>query len=255
MIPANTISLLTQRVGSVTTERPLLNIVTEDDRKIGFVIGDGVWRWRLYEYDRVENSNAFDELFGKLFQYLSITDDKSKFRSYPIKQEFPDTAPVIFESQVYNEIYEPIYGNTVELEITNEAGVRTKYSYTLSPGNAQYQIGDLQEGVYRYVSKTDLDGKPQTVRGEFAVIAQQAELQNLTADFNLLRQLSSSTGGKFYPISQTGVMLDQLENNKVSSVIRSEETFDSALNLTWVFSVLLLLISAEWFMRKYFGSY
>lgn len=254
-VPANTISLLTQKVGSVTTEKPLLNITTDNERKIGFLLGDGVWRWRLSEYDRVENSNAFDELFGKVFQYLSITDDKSKFRSYPVKQQFPDNAPVIFESQVYNDIYEPIFGNTVELEITNEKNVRTKYSYVLSPGNAQYQIGDLEEGVYRYSSKTDLDGKTQTVRGEFAVIAQQAELQNLTADFNLLRQLSSSTGGKFYPISQTDEMLDQLQNNKVSNVIRSEETFDSALNLSWIFGMLLLLISAEWFLRKYFGSY
>ncbi len=255
MIPSNTIALLTQKVGSVTSDRPLLNLSAEGDRKIGFLMGDGVWRWRLYEYDRVENTNAFDELFGKLFQYLSITDDKRKFRSYPVKQEFPDIAPVIIESQVYNDIYEPVFGNTIELEITNEKGVRTNYSYVLSPGNAQYQIGGLEEGVYRYSSRTALEGVPQVVRGEFAVIAQQAELQNLTADFNLLRQLATSTGGKFYPINQTEAMLNELQNKEVSSVIRSEETFDSALNLPWVFVVLLLLISTEWFLRKYFGSY
>jgi hypothetical protein len=67
--------------------------------------------------------------------------------------------------------------------------------------------------------------------------------------------LSSSTGGKFYPLGQINAMLSELQNKKVSSVIRSEESFDSALNLKWVFGVLLLLISAEWFLRKYFGSY
>ena len=38
--------------------------------------------------------------------------------------------------------------------------------------------------------------------GEFAVVQRQAELQNLTADFDLLRKLSENTGGAFYPVSK-----------------------------------------------------
>lgn len=254
-IPSGNISLLTQRIGSVISDRPLLSLSNENDRKIGFLLGDGVWRWRLFEYDRTESATAFDELFGKLFQYLSITDDKRKFRSYPTKQEFPDTAPVIFESQVYNDIYEPVFGNTVALEITNEQGATSKYTYVLSPGNTQYQIGGLTEGVYRYTSKTELEGKPQLVRGEFAVLAQQAELQDLTADFNLLRQLSANTGGSFYTQEEITRLLSDLQEEKVNSVIRSEETFKSMLNLQWVLATLLLLISVEWFLRKFYGSY
>ncbi len=247
--------ILFQRVGNITTDKPLLVLGTQDTKKIGLMLGEGMWRWRLNEYDRTENTVFFDELFGKLFQFLSTTDDKRKFRSYPVLQEFSDTEAVVFETQVYNDIFEPVYGNTVEIIITNEAGQRTNYSYVISPGNIRYQIGGLKEGVYRFRSRTLLNGKNEEVRGEFAVIERQAELQNLTADFDLLRKLSANTGGKFYQVSQAEALKSFLQNTAATSVIHSEETYDSLINLKWIFWLLLILISAEWGLRKFYGSY
>ncbi len=254
-ISAGVSPVLFQRVGSITTEKPLLVLGTQDSKKIGLMLGEGLWRWRLNEYDRTENTVFFDEVFGKLIQFLSTTDDKRKFRSYPVRQEFSDTEAVVFESQVYNDIFEPVYGNTVEIDITNESGQRSNYNYVISPGNTRYQIGGLKEGVYRYRSRTLLNGKTEEVRGEFAVVERQAELQNLTADFDLLRKLSSNTGGNFYKVSEAEALKSFLQKTEATSVIHSEETYDSLINLKWVFWLLLILISAEWGLRKFHGSY
>jgi hypothetical protein len=247
--------LLFQRVGSITTEKPLLSVDVRDNGKIGVMFGDGLWRWRLNEYERTENTLAFDEVFSKLIQFLSTTDDKRKFRSYPLKQEFSDTEPAIFESQVYNDIFEPVYGNKIDIELVDESGKKYPYSYVTSPGNIRYQIGGLKEGVYKYTSRTYINGKMEQVRGEFAVIELQAELQNLTADFDLLRKVSSNTGGKFYPVSAIQTMRDDLKRTEAKSIIHSEERYESMINLKWIFWTLLVLVSAEWFLRKYFGSY
>lgn len=254
-IPAGVSTVLFQRVGSVTTDKPLLLLSANDTKKIGVMLGEGLWRWRLNEFDRTENTIYFDEVFGKLIQFLSTTEDKRKFRSYPVRQEFSDTEPVIFESQVYNDIFEPVYGNTVEIDVTREDGQRTNYSYVISPGNTRYQIGGLKEGVYRYRSRTQLNGQAEEVRGEFAVVERQAELQNLTADFDLLRRLSGNTGGQFYTASQMDDLISDLRSTEAKSVIHSEETYDSLINLKWVFWILLLLVTAEWGLRKYYGSY
>ena len=254
-IPGSAMPLLFQRVGSVATEKPLLFVDVEDGRKVCVMLGEGMWRWKLNEFDRFENSEAFDEVFGKLIQYMSTSDDKRKFRSYPLKQEFADTEAVVFESQVYNDIFEPVFGNTIDLELADEQGKKLKYSYTTSPGNVRYQIGGLKEGVYRYKSKTLLNQKQEEVKGEFAVVQRQTELQNLTADFDLLRRLSTSTGGSFYPLANADAMRDELQKAEARSIIHSEEVYNSLINLKWVFWVLLTIISVEWFARKYFGSY
>jgi hypothetical protein len=248
-------SLLFQRVGSVPTEKPLLAVDTKENRKIAMMLGEGLWRWKLSEYEKTESTIAFNELFGKLIQYLTTTEDKRRFRSYPLKQEFADNEAVIFESQVYNDIFEPVYGNSIEIFITDEAGKRSDFNYVTSPGNIRYQIGGLKEGVYHYRSRTVLNGKTEEVKGQFAVVEQQAERQNVTADFALLRKLSASTGGKFYSSATLPLLEKEFQNAEAKSIIHTEESYDSLINLKWVFWTLVLLVSAEWFLRKYFGSY
>jgi hypothetical protein len=254
-IPLSATPLLYQRVGSVATEKPLLAVDLKDSRKIGMMLGEGIWRWRLNEFDRTESTLAFDELFGKLIQFLSTTDDKRKFRSYPVQNEFSDTEPVVFESQVYNDIFEPVFGNTIEIEITGENGKKSEYSYVTSPGNTRYQIGGLKEGVYRYRSRTSINQKNEEVRGQFAVVERQIELQNLTADFDLLRKLSSNTGGRFVTAREAEGLKSFLQQTEARSVIHSEESYDAIINIKLVFWVLLLLVTVEWGLRKYHGSY
>lgn len=254
-IPASSVTLLSQRVGNISTDKSLLWIDIPDNKKIAVMLGEGFWQWRLEEFSKNENTDAFDEVFGKLLQYLSTTDDKSRFKSYPLEQQFSDTEAVVIESQVYNDIYEPVFGNRIDIEISDDAGRTLRYNYVISPGNARYQVGGLKEGIYRYTSSTTINGKEEKVRGQFLVTAQQAELQNLTADFDLLRKLSASTGGKFYTITETDKLQTELSKKEATSVIHSEEKFDNLLNLKWVFFLLLALVSAEWFLRKFYGGY
>ncbi|MBL7859227.1 MAG: hypothetical protein JNM57_16160 [Cyclobacteriaceae bacterium] len=254
-VPLRATPLLFQRIGSIATTKPLLAVDVQDSRKTAILLGEGIWRWRLNEFDRTENTAAFDELFGKLFQYLSTSDDKRKFRSYPVQQEFSETEPVIFESQIYNDIFEPVYGNTIQLELIHERGKKSEFTYVTSPGNIRYQIGGLTEGVYRYKAKTKVNEKVEEIRGEFALTESQAELQNLTADFELLRKLSANTGGKFYTVSQIQQLQQDLAKTKAKSIIHSEETYSALINLKWIFILLLALVSTEWFLRKFFGSY
>lgn len=254
-VPPTSATVLYQRVGSVTTEKPLLFVDVTDNRKVGVLLGEGLWRWRLNEFERNENTDGFDELFGKLIQFLSTTDEKKKFRSYPLQQEFSDTESVVFESQVYNDIFEPVYGNKIDIDITDEQGKKSDYTYVTSPGNIRYQIGGLKEGVYRYRSRTTIDNKTEEVRGEFAVIEQQAELQNLTADHELLRKLSENTGGKFYRSAEINKLKDDLQQRKAQAIIHSAESYDSVINLKWVFFLLVFIVTIEWVLRKYHGSY
>lgn len=253
--PASANVLLYQRIGSVNTDRPLLMVWPDNNRKIAVLMGEGIWRWRLNEFADTGNTLVFDELFSKLVQYLSTLEDKRKFRCYPLQNEFSDAEPVVFESQVYNDLFELVYGNTITLEVRNEKGEVLKYNYVTSPGGARYRIGGLKEGVYRYKASTLINNKTEEVTGQFLVKAQNLETQNLTADFGLLRDLARQTGGKFYTANQISTLTSELQQAKAASLIHSEETFDQLINLKWVFFLLVTLISIEWFMRKYLGSY
>jgi hypothetical protein len=253
--PTNANILLFQQIGSVPTDRPMVFTYDDNGHKSGVLIGEGIWRWRLNEFSESEKTEVFDDVFTKLIQYLSTHDDKRKFRSFPIQNEFSDAETVIFESQVYNDLFEQVYGNTVALEIRNEQGGSTVYSYVTSAGGSRYRLGALKEGVYKYKASTTIGGKPEEVRGEFLVKAQSIESQNLTADFGLLRKMSANTGGRFYSTSTLHNLSADLKVNPAKGLIHSEDSFNPLINLKLVFFLLLMLVSVEWFLRKYLGAY
>jgi hypothetical protein len=247
--------LLYQRIGSVITDRPLLLSWEDEKHKTAALVGEGIWRWRLSEFADSENTEVFDDVFLKLIQYLSTLEDKRKFRSFPIQNEFTDAVPVIIESQVYNDLFEPIFGNTIGLEVRGEKGEATRYQYTTSPGGTRYQIGGLKEGAYQFKASTEINGKREEVRGQFLVRAQNSEAQNLVADFGLLRKLATSTGGKFYTSNQLPMLQGDFQKKQAQTLIHTQETFNALINLKWFFFLLLVMISTEWFLRKYWGGY
>ncbi|MFN8689026.1 MAG: VWA domain-containing protein, partial [Cyclobacteriaceae bacterium] len=106
---------------------PLLLTAETASGKSGVLLAENFWRWRLGEFADRESTAGFDELFSKLIQYLSTREEKRKFRSFAVQPEFSGAAPVQIESQVFNDLFEPIYGQTIDLVVQNENEQRTSY--------------------------------------------------------------------------------------------------------------------------------
>ena len=255
--------ILYQRIGSVPTKRPLLWFVDGStvagagntrSARVALLAGEGIWRWRLKEFDLTENTETFDSFFSKVVQFMSSKDDKRKFRSFPIKNQFNDTEYVIFESQLFNDVYEPQFGSTVSLDLFDEKGKAMKFSYTPTLTRPRYQF-NLPAGAYRYVASIERSGKREEDRGQFSVSPLQIENQNLTADFKLLRTLAANSGGKFFPSENLNGLSEFLKTEGPPSILHSEESFHPLIDLKMLFVGLLILISTEWFFRKYLGSY
>lgn len=247
--------ILLQRIGSVATDRPLLLTTETASGKSGVLLAENFWRWRLGEFADRESTAGFDELFSKLIQYLSTREDKRKFRSFAVQPEFSGAAPVQIESQVFNDLFEPIYGQTIDLVVQNENQQRTSYQYVTSPGNTRFRLGNLPPGIYRFTASTLLNGQRETAGGQFLVSEQQAESLNLTADFSLLRELSRQTGGRFVAADQLARLQQELTQQPAQSTVRAEDSFKPLINLKWIFFLVVVLIGSEWFIRKYSGGY
>lgn len=247
--------LLYQKVGSIATNKPLIAVMSKGEAKRGVIMGSGLWLWKLTDYSKNGNNEAFNELMTKLVQYLSSKEDKRKFKAYPVKNEFLTNEKIIFDTEVYNDLYERVYGNKIDLRLTDEEGKKFDYSYVTNENNTRYEISGLAEGVYKYTASTLLGNKRESVSGEFLVKELQIENLNLTADFNLLRKISDKTGGKFYTAEQLDAMESDLTTRQAQGRIHTTEKYLPFIHLKWLFFLLLALLSAEWFIRKYSGGY
>ncbi|GAB4336284.1 MAG: hypothetical protein OHK0038_14460 [Flammeovirgaceae bacterium] len=247
--------IIWQRVGSVVTQKPLLAVNDQSGLKSAVMVGEGLWQWRLQEYAQHQNFDAFDELIGKIVQYLSTKEDKRKFRVYTTDEQYAEGESVLFETEVYNDIYEKVYGQKIELQVNGEDGYNRSFSFVNSGYGFRYALNGLEEGIYKFRASTNLNGQQEVSTGEFSVQHSTLEALNTTADFNLLRQLASQNKGKFYQTTEIDQLKADFLNEKPADVIHSQEQFENLLTNYWLFLIFILLASVEWTTRKLKGGY
>lgn len=247
--------VLWQQVGSVRTTKPLLALNVTSPRKTAVLAGEGLWSWRLEEYALTDKQEIVDELIQKVIQLISVKEDRRKLRVYPIRNEFITGEKVIFETELYNDIYERLYDQPVRLEITDEKGLTRSYNYTPTQSNSRFEISRLPEGAYRFRASVSINNKAEQSSGQFVVRELQLEALNTTADHGMLRQLAQQTGGQFYKASQTDELVKNLTSRSRPARLSSTEEMNEIINWRWLFFVVLALATVEWGLRKFYGGY
>ena len=246
--------LLLQEVLGVKTGSPLMTFV-KGDRKMAFLFGTNVWRWRLYNYYQDHNSLVFDELFSKSLKYLMLNADDGL--AVFAKEEYYSNEPVVINAELRNPSNELVTEPDLSFRIVNKKTEET-YEYVFSKREHDYELnaGILPEGIYTYRAQTTLAGQPLSASGSFSVVALGIEAQQLTADVSLLRGLSTATNGKCYTVDQLSQLLNDLRNDpRITSVEHHETRFEDLIHSKWIFFVLIGLAAIDWILRKMFGTY
>ena len=247
--------LLNQKIGNVVTDNPLLIFNEQTNKKNAILFGEGIWRWRMQEFLMNANNDATNELINKTVQFLAVKDDKSKFRVLLNKSFFENEA-LLINAELYNDSYELI--NEPEVKITLIDAEEKKFNYVFNKTSKAYVLdaGILVPGIYNYIASTKLGEKIYTQKGQFQVLPLMLEANNSTADFQLMQNLAKKFGGTmFYPSTMNKISTDISQNSTISSIIYEEHDLKDWIQLKWIFFILLLLLTLEWFLRKRNGAY
>ncbi len=245
-----------QKIGKVDTKYPLILFGDHDGAKYGIITAENIWKWRIYDYLENKNHDLFNELLGKSIQYLSLKEDKRKFRVSLDKNIFNENEQIIFDAELYNQSYELINDPDASLTIKDSAG--KEYNFTLNKSGKSYRLnaGLFPVGNYSFLAKTFSNGENLSYKGQFSIRPIQLELYETTADHGLLKLLSEKYGGGFVQAEQINTLASLIkEKGNVKPVIYETSKTRSVINLKWLFFVLLALLSIEWFMRRYHGAY
>ena len=246
--------LLLQEVLGVKSGQPMMTFV-KGDRKMVFLFGTNVWRWRLYNYYQDKNSVVFDELFSKTLKYLMLNADDGL--SVFAKEEYFTSEPVVLTAEVRNPSNELVVEPDLSIQIFNKKTGET-YDYLFAKREHDYELNAslLPEGVYTYRAQTVMAGQKLSASGSFSVVTLGIEAQQLTADIALLRSISAATDGKCYHVDQLSVLLDDLRSDpRITSVEHHETRFEDLIHTKWILAVLIGLAAIEWLLRKMFGTY
>ena len=248
-------SLAYQSIRNIRTPKSIMAFGNDKGRRVGFIVGEGLWRWRLFNFQNTGNHEAFNELINKIVQYLSLREKEDNFNiNYPAL--FQETDNIELTAELYNDSYELVNTPDVNIRIKNDSLKEFNYTFDRTDNYYRLNAGNLLPGDYTFEAETQLGNQHFIKKGNFSIVKNEIELQNNQADFGLLYQLAQQTGGKFSTIGNYGTLLDTIGNNKQITVQQYEQTLLTEwINLKTLFFLLIILLAVEWFFRKYWGIY
>jgi hypothetical protein len=118
--PAGANVLLNQNIKKIGTDYPLLSFLDQSGIKTGVLVGEGIWKWRLFDFLENENYDVVTSVINKTIQFLSTKEDKRKFRVSTSKNLYKENEQITFDAQLYNDNYEMINEPDVFVTLINQ---------------------------------------------------------------------------------------------------------------------------------------
>lgn len=245
--------LLQMSINDILTQAPLLSFTTDSEgRKSAYLLGTGIWRWKLYNYYKEKNHDNFEELLTKSVKYLLTEKDKELIINH--KENYYNNESIIFTADLRNPSQELINEPDLGIRIINRH-TKDIYEYNFSKKDNSYHlnVNNLPEGIYNFSAQSEYGGKIYQESGNFSVISIGAEAQDLVADARRMRLLAALTEGKNFGVNEITLVAGAIENDKrITSIMREETNYKDLINMKSIFFVILSLISIEWILRKIF---
>jgi hypothetical protein len=246
--------LFTQKIGAVKSAYPLAVYLQDVDKRTGFICGEGIWRWPLMEYKLSQKEKSFDAFILKSVQYLSVKEDRRFFYLKNFKNTYAEDENIKIDAELYDKNYEKLKGANIKLELFYG---KQKKSFSFIENETGYAAvpGYLKPGNYTFTASTTSSGKLQKIEGRFRVKKVNVEHLQITANHQLLYNIASKNNGKMIYPDQTDQLLDMIDDLDLKQRSSFEIESRDLIDLKWFFFLIIALLSFEWFLRKFFGSY
>lgn len=259
-------TLLFSKVGNVNSGLPLVAVGQAEGRRYAFITGEGLWRWRLADWQQYNTHDDFDQLISKIASFTALRLDKERLH-VETKHLFGQNEPVVIDAQLYNENYEMVNTPDVELVIsgnerTQQGGEREgenqkgKLTYQFNRRGDGYtvNIGTLAPGSYSYTARTTFNSQQLSASGAFVVEEINVEAANTVADHSLLNTIASLSGGEMVEARDVESLAEKIRSREdLHTVIFTETTYGDMLNMPLIFVLIIILLAIEWVTRKYNG--
>ncbi len=243
-----------QKIHNVSTELPLFFFTHNLANKYAVFLGDGLWRWRMVNYQLKQNTDWFNHLIMQTIRYLAIRKNRNPFR-VQIPTTINENEPLQVIAELTNETMQNITDPDVFLILEDSTKHQYKYVFNKSTSNYFLNVGTLPAGDYKYKAYTQYKSKEYTHTGKIYVLPMSLEKNNLTAQHHLLKALSNKTDGKFYYINNDVNIIsnDILNDEEIKTTVTQSESYQYWIDNKYLFLCIILLAFSEWIIRRWHG--
>jgi hypothetical protein len=112
----------------------------------------------------------------------------------------------------------------------------------------------LPAGVYSVRSKFKKDTKEIIKKNSFFVNELFVEEENISLNYEFLSSLSDNSGGAYFDWQNRDLAIKSINSSKTFKTVSYFETITELfIKFKWIFYLLIVFVSIEWFLRKWEG--
>ena len=246
-------AILYQNVNGIQINNPLLATFSDKNRRGAILLGENSWKWRAFSYTQNKSFTDFDGFINKLVQYLSL---KKKLNRLELNY-----LPVVYQNDVikieatyFNSNYEVDTRANLSLSLVNKQNKSVKiFPFRLNGQYYEANIPNLSSGDYNFT--VDVEGQNMQRGGSFTVLDYNIEQQFTYTNMTSLNSLASNSNGKLYHFTNYKNLLENLKtSNNYKPIQKSASRQSQLINWKWLLGLVVLFLSLEWFIRKYYGK-
>ena len=246
-------SLLTQNINGFSTNSPLLATADVNNHKRVFLLGEGIWKWRSTSYQNSRSFNDFDEFLGKIVQYASSKKVRERL-DIDIETLYNANSIITVGAFYVDENYTFDPRATILFDLKNEiTGETSSFPFSLNRYSYQLEISALDPGKYSFTAR--VEGENIVKKGRFRISQFNVEEQFTNANATKLQRLTQKTGGTLFLANEKETFIKTIIKDPQYTSIQKERLKKTPIiDWLWILFLVVGLLSAEWFIRKYHGK-
>ncbi|MEL7834600.1 vWA domain-containing protein [Fodinibius sp. Rm-B-1B1-1] len=234
------------------TGQPVITVQELGNRRQAMI---AAFNWYRYQQNpNAEVQQFVRQLWQNIISWTATDPDNELLDMQPQKSSFSGSENVMFNASLVNERGESEPDANIMVTIQSDSMESRTYSMEhVNNGNYRLNLTPLPEGLYSFEGSAQKgDRVLDTQKGKFSVSASNAEFINTTRNDQLLRQLAQRTDGEYIPFDSLANFWDRLNGRELLNSQEKTETdfFYLHQHLGW-FLLMILLLCAEWIIRKY----
>jgi uncharacterized membrane protein len=237
---------------------PLLTVGRFGKGRTLALMSDDVWRWSFGAVGARESPQNHLKLIRHAVRWLA---QEPMFEQVQIRSIAGARAPGQkneFRIQVLNDDFTPAAHAQLKVGVTGAEGDQTRIeAVEEADGEYRADFTPAKEGAYRIEAEAELGGKMLGKdRKNFTVAFPYAEAEDGRPRPELLQQIAETSHGEFVPISELDAKTLERVAAKLDRLAPSEivERLEIPLWSTMTtFSIILVLLSSEWWLRRKWG--
>jgi uncharacterized membrane protein len=233
---------------------PLLVVGVFGKGRTALLASDSMWNWNFRNVGSGGSGRYFQRFWNNVIDWLIAEPETRRLQLESDKERYQEGEQVLIKFKLLKKNYQPATDPMMKLTLQSlKKEPRPEIELkTDEQGEGVFPFLPDEEGFYTAQIKADLEGESLTEEIMFSVLKDTAEFEKPLINEFLLKKISEVSGGRHRILNGSDDLSTyQFANPDVQ--VKSHSRSFSLWDNWWAYSLMVVFLVMEWFLRRKSG--